>query len=61
MIISRQNYRTEFFKVNDYKFERVRNFRYLYADINKDANNHEEVKSRHNQQVLLWTDSTIQV
>jgi len=29
MIISRQNHRTDFLKVNDYKFERVRNFKYL--------------------------------
>jgi len=32
--------------VNDYKFERVRNFKYLGADINEDADSHEEVKKR---------------
>jgi len=32
--------------VNDYKFERVRNVKYLGADINEDADSHEEVKRR---------------
>jgi len=46
MIVSRQNHRTDSLKVNDHTFERVRNFKYLGADINEDANSHEEVKRR---------------
>ncbi|VVC33443.1 Hypothetical protein CINCED_3A018802 [Cinara cedri] len=46
MIVSRQNHRSDFLKVNEYTFERVRNFKYLGADINEDATSHEEVKRR---------------
>ncbi|VVC42633.1 Hypothetical protein CINCED_3A010975, partial [Cinara cedri] len=46
MIVSRQYHRSDFLKVNEYTFERVRNFKYLGADINEDANSHEEVKKR---------------
>lgn len=47
MIVSRQNHRTDSLKVNDHTYERVRNFKYLGADINEDANGHEKVKRRH--------------
>ena len=46
MIVSRQNYRTDSLKVNEYTFEWMGNFKYLGADINEDANNHKEVKRR---------------
>uniref|UniRef100_A0A2S2N6G4 Retrovirus-related Pol polyprotein LINE-1 n=2 Tax=Schizaphis graminum TaxID=13262 RepID=A0A2S2N6G4_SCHGA len=46
MIVSRQNHRSDSLKVNEYTFERVGNFKYLGADINEDANSHEEVKRR---------------
>lgn len=41
----RQIHRTESFKVNYHTCKRVRNFKYLSANINEDANSHEEVKS----------------
>lgn len=46
MVISRQNHNTNYLKVNDYKFESVRNLKYLGADINEEANSHEKVKKR---------------
>ena len=46
MIVSRHNHRPDSLKVNEYTFERVGNFKYLGADINEDANSHEEVKKR---------------
>ncbi|KAL4085316.1 hypothetical protein QTP88_027175 [Uroleucon formosanum] len=46
MIISRQNHRSDSLKINEYTFERVGHFKYLGADINDDANSHEEVKRR---------------
>ncbi|KAL4083607.1 hypothetical protein QTP88_028923 [Uroleucon formosanum] len=46
MIVSRKNHRSVSLKVNKYTFERVGNFKYLGADINEDANSHEEVKRR---------------
>lgn len=42
-ILSRKNYRTYHLKIEDYTFERVRNFKYLCADINEKFNSHEEV------------------
>ncbi|VVC33023.1 Zinc finger C2H2-type [Cinara cedri] len=42
-MISRQNHRRNCLKLNDYTFERVRTFRFLGADINENANNHEEL------------------
>jgi hypothetical protein len=46
MIESRHNHSSDSLKVNEYTFERVRNFKYLGADINEDANSHEKVKKR---------------
>jgi len=38
MILSRQNHRTNHLKVEYYKFEKVKNFKYLGLDINENAN-----------------------
>lgn len=38
MIVSRQNHRSDSLEVSEYAFDRVDNFKYLGADINKDAN-----------------------
>ena len=46
MILSRQNHNTNYLKVDEYKFERVQSFKYLGAEINGNANSHEEVKKR---------------
>jgi len=46
MIISRQYHSSVSLKVKEYTLERVRNFKYLGADINEDVNSHEEVKRR---------------
>lgn len=44
MILSIQNLRSNHLKVEDYKFERVKNFKYLCADINENVNSHEKEK-----------------
>jgi len=46
MILSRRNYNINYLKVDDYKFERVQSFKYQSAEINENANSHEEVKKR---------------
>lgn len=46
MILSRRNHNINYLKVDDYKFERVQSFKYLGAEINENANSHEEVKKR---------------
>lgn len=47
MIVSKKNYRADSLKVlNDHTFERVKKFKYLGADFNKDANTHENIKRR---------------
>jgi len=47
MILSRRNHNISYhLKVDDYKFERVQSFKYLGAEINENANSHEEVKKR---------------
>jgi len=46
MILSRRNLNISYLKVDDYKFERVQSFKYLGAEINENANRHEEVKKR---------------
>jgi len=37
MILSRQIHKTNHLKIEDYKFERVRNFKYLGVDINENV------------------------
>lgn len=57
MIISRQNHRTHNLKVNDdYKLERITDFKYLGTDINEDVNSHEEIKYGSSQQTGATMD-----
>lgn len=46
MIVTRHNHEIGFLKVNNYKFERVANFKYLGVNINENADSHEEIRLR---------------
>uniref|UniRef100_A0A2S2QB36 Reverse transcriptase domain-containing protein n=1 Tax=Sipha flava TaxID=143950 RepID=A0A2S2QB36_9HEMI len=46
MVITRNNSRSGHLDIDDYKFERVDNFKKLGVDINKEANSHNEINIR---------------
>jgi len=46
MVISRRENHEENLEVENYKFERIHNFKYLGVTINSKNNNHDEIKIR---------------
>jgi len=46
MVISRRENHEENLEVENYKFERVQNFKYLGVTINNKNNNHDEINIR---------------
>lgn len=46
MVITRNNSRAGHLNIDDYKFERVDDFKYLGVDINTDAKSHNKINIR---------------
>ncbi|KAF0768825.1 Uncharacterized protein FWK35_00009268 [Aphis craccivora] len=46
MVITINNSKAGHLAIDEYKFERVDNFKYLVVDINKDADSHIEINIR---------------
>lgn len=46
MIVTRRNHEIRELEIHNYNFETLTSFKYLGVDINKNANNHKEIKLR---------------